>query len=137
MAKYQGLGERLTKAMKDAGYVRTDGKVDVIGFAEKFNYNHSYIYRWLDGQAPSGIYLVRICRDLTIDPEWLLGERTRKNVIPVPIAGGASNVTSRSDHSEKRSDSEGDAVTHGVDEVPLIRSWGRGPMVPAWYPLAA
>ena len=79
MAKTPGLSERVRGRFQELGYWK-DGRPDVGRFCEEYGYQSSYVYRWLRGETPRGIRLIRLARDLGVSVEWLLGSPPLRRV---------------------------------------------------------
>jgi transcriptional regulator with XRE-family HTH domain len=97
--RFPGFGERLEQAMRAAGYVNDDGKIDVPGFIEQFGFDPRNFYPWLRGKrTPELPTLTRLAAILGVPRSWLLlGDGpepaglkpARRRRAPAPIAGGS------------------------------------------------
>ena len=95
MAKYAGVGDRVRERLHALGYWNeAKKKTDWVRFSTDYGYVHTYVDRWLKGQAPTGMYLVRLSADLRVPPQWLLGERITRRRPPrrVPPPKGVPKV---------------------------------------------
>lgn len=105
MAKWPGIGKRIRERFHALGYVKDDGRADVIRFALDHRYVHTYVYKWLDDTTPSRDNLYRLARDLGVSPAWLLfgdapvhpPKHPRR---PVAISGASAPAPSKVDDSE-------------------------------------
>src|SRR5438309_7695206 len=82
-----GLGERLSEVLRSAGYVKPDGKLDLMRFCQERGFQYIYVERWAKGRNTPTIESIRqLARALDVDPAWLmLGDRPmRREPVTAP-----------------------------------------------------
>jgi PAS domain S-box-containing protein len=71
MSRFPGIGQRVKARLKALGYWR-DGRTEIGRFCEDKGYRPQYLYAWLGDRIPTYENLVRLARDLGVQPEWIM-----------------------------------------------------------------
>jgi hypothetical protein len=72
MPEFRGVGPRIRERLLALGYVRADGEPDVRHFCLDHRYERTLFYDWLMDRRTPTKERERLCRDLGVDPAWLL-----------------------------------------------------------------
>jgi hypothetical protein len=82
--RYPGVSDRLGQALREIGYVRDDGKLDLMRFAREHGFQYLDVYPWLaKGTTPSYENTLRLAAALGKSPAWILLGDTA-NDVPAP-----------------------------------------------------
>ena len=88
------MGDRIRERLKALGYWK-EGRLEVSRFCDDKSYRPQYVYAWLGDRVPAYENLVRLARDLSVPPEWIMfgaGSPTRQ---PAPAERGQGPAGAR------------------------------------------
>jgi hypothetical protein len=91
MPRVPGVGGRISERLRALGWVRVDGRPDVVGFSLRHRYDPRSVYEWLADRRTPTKFLDQLARDLGVTTRWLLsGEGASHASRRDPIPGDAS-----------------------------------------------
>ena len=133
MATNEGFGRRLEERLRALGYWdRARRKPKVYDFALKHQYAPSAVYRWLKGEVPRGLTLLRLAADVDASLDSLLAGQSEKRARRrPPIAGGSDHVLEAETPTRSVQRPRGDIMLGTWDR---LRGWWARPLLPQWVP---
>ncbi len=71
MSRFPGIGNRIRQRLKALEYWK-ENRPEVGRFCEEKGHRPQYLYAWLGDRVPAYENLVRLARDLSVPPEWIM-----------------------------------------------------------------
>jgi hypothetical protein len=94
MPRVPGVGGRIGERLRALGYVRADGRLDVVRFSLAHRYDLRAVYEWVADRRTPVKFLDRLAQDLGVTPQWLL---SGEGAPPSPRRGRSPGKTRQGD----------------------------------------
>lgn len=82
MGDYPGIGPRIEAKLRERGYVKNGGELDVQRFCWDHRFEKTNVYNWLSERYTPFKDLIRLCVALDCSAEWLLTGAERGKAAP-------------------------------------------------------